>query len=149
MAKRTVGALGVDDIVSQTYYFKVAKADPRGNTIIVRDLDRRLGSEIEIRGTPLIESLVSADSYQTTVKVTRGEMARLLTGAGSKPFTVEFVKSDGEDRTLRGVLVEHEDLMGRSSVRDLDIEQGMPLRQVDHRTIFSLILAGVKYTLKK
>jgi len=39
--------------------------------------------------------------------------------------------------------------MGRSNVIDLLITTGSPTRQVDHRTLKSLILRDVKYTAKK
>ncbi len=42
--------------------------------------------------------------------------------------------------------------MGRSYVEDLDVaktDKELGIREVDHRTIQSLIVDGVKFTLKK
>ena len=39
--------------------------------------------------------------------------------------------------------------MGRSPVLDLNSKPGMNYRQIDHRTVSSLILKNVLYTLKK
>ena len=75
-------------------------------------------------------------------------MAELLINARNIPFTVCFEKQNGEERVLRGRLISHEALLGRSSVEDLDLPAGDRTRLVDHRTLKFLILNGVKYVLK-
>lgn len=101
-----------------------------------------------IQGDDLVNKFVSSMDFESTEEATKTELARALTNAGPYPFTVIFTKSDGSDRELTGVLVEHEDLLGRSMVRDLRITKGSPIRTVDHRTLKSLVLNGVKYVLK-
>lgn len=60
----------------------------------------------------------------------------------------------GEDRTMRGRLISVEAKLGRSQVIDLDIDKQLKgdwdirQRQVDHRTIKSLIVNRVKYVVK-
>lgn len=56
----------------------------------------------------------------------------------------------GESRTLTGYVVSMEPKMGRCMMVDLaiPIEQHR-LRLVDHRTLESLILRGIKYVVKK
>ena len=53
---------------------------------------------------------------------------------------------EGEHRSLVGYLVASEPTLGRSKVVDLDIPTGEPAeRLVDHRTLRSIIIRGVKY----
>lgn len=55
----------------------------------------------------------------------------------------------GEERTIVGYLVSLEPKMGRSTVHDLEVPKGQhPLRQIDHRTISSLVIKNVKYVVK-
>jgi hypothetical protein len=55
----------------------------------------------------------------------------------------------GEERTLIGYLVSAEPKMGRSTVVDLNIPKGSHnLRQIDHRTLQSIVLKGIKYIVK-
>jgi len=110
------------------------------------DLDT--GLKFTVSGLRLIDQFIAADLFTKIVKVTRTQLAQHLVSAGVKPFTVGFIKADGSERTLRGKLVDHEDLLGRSMVRDFDITEGDALRQVDHRTIQWLIVGDVRYELK-
>lgn len=107
------------------------------------------GESFRVNGTSLVEEAYSADAYSREEKVTKTQAAELLISSYGKPFTVVFEKTDGETRKLRGRLVKPEPLLGRSMVEDLDLGYDVyRLRQVDHRTISSLILDGVKYTVK-
>lgn len=64
----------------------------------------------------------------------------------------KFIKEEimrGEKRTLVGYLLEMEPKMGRSQVIDLDIPISEHReRQVDHRSIVSIIIRNVKYIVK-
>lgn len=55
----------------------------------------------------------------------------------------------GEERKLIGHLLHGEPKMGRTQVVDLEVPKGQHnIRLVDNRSISSLILKGVKYTVK-
>ena len=103
------------------------------------------GNKFDVRGNSLIRTAQSADQYHKVVRVTKTELAEVLISSHNKPFTVVFVKANGEERKMRGRLVRPEPLMGRSYVEDMDVKG---LRQVDHRNIKSLIVDGIKYVLK-
>ena len=69
-----------------------------------------------------------------------------LRNANVRPFTVVFVKQNGEKRVMRAKFISTEPLLGRSIVSDLDDE--FKIKQVDHRTIESIIIDKVKYVHK-
>lgn len=147
MSKIKFKQIQVGEVLSTTIYATVLQRNSDG--ILVRD---SLGQEYEIRGQKLIEeSMSSGSQFTQTVALSKTELAALLIMAGDKVFTVTFIKADGTSRTLTGHLVDTENHMGRSNVIDLVVKKSLKengLRQVDHRTIQSLILAGIKYTLK-
>lgn len=107
------------------------------------------GLEFDVTGTEVAEQMFSADRFTREEKKTKTELAEILQASYNIPFTVVFEKADKTERTLRGRLISPEPLMGRSNVADLDVTSGSPLRQVDHRTLKSIVVGGVKYTLKK
>lgn len=140
------------DILAEVNYVQVVSYDydhpgfyPQ-RSLKVRDLKTDL--TYAVRGEALIDQYESADHYDREEKVIRTQLAKIFVDVGYLPFTVVFVKADGKERTLRGHLVEHETYMGRSTVFDLDVISGSPLRQVDHRTLKSLIVNRVKYSVK-
>lgn len=102
------------------------------------------GDEYSING--LKDKTYSSSKFSKTEKVTKTRLAEILVTAGDKPFTVEYVKQNGEPRTLIGRLITPEPLMGRSLVEDFFTDQS-GLRQVDHRTIQSIIIGGTKFIL--
>ena len=55
----------------------------------------------------------------------------------------------GETRRMIGYMKNVNDGLGRSTVVDLEQPSGQGVRQVDHRTMVSLILKGTKYVVKK
>jgi hypothetical protein len=115
-----------------------------GDQVDVTNVDS--GLEFKIQGRELLEELKSADSFNSSKKVTKTELAEKLVSCYNVAFTVRFEKTNGEERTLRGRLQSHEPLMGRSYVEDLDIPKDQHrLRLVDHRTLKYLIVDGVKY----
>jgi hypothetical protein len=68
--------------------------------------------------------------------------------AHNRPFTVCFDKDNGEERVLRGRLLEPDGRRGRSKVLDLDQPIGRQMRLVDHRTLKWLTINGIKFTAK-
>lgn len=137
------------------YYVNVESTHYNGEKLTVKDVVGDTG-RIDINGKSLIEAALSADQFNETVKVSRTQMAQLLIESHNRPFTVVFDKlesKDGKDkeRKLRGRLISHEALLGRSLVEDLDLpinEKGGRTRLVDHRTLKSLIVDGTRYELK-
>lgn len=133
------------EVLSTTKYVTVVKRE--ADYLKVRDTD---GTEFTIHGPEFIEkSVQSGMQYTTEEEVTKTELAEKLLSAGDTVFTVDFIKADGKPRVLTGRLLDTENHMGRSNVIDLMINTGSPTRQVDHRTLKSLILRDVKYTIKK
>lgn len=136
-----------DDLIAVIHYTKVKTAKPDTEEWFVEDIDSP-GNLIRIQGKELISRALSADQITEEVKVTKMQAAEILIESHNKPFTVNFVKADGNERTLRGRLIRPEPLLGRSMVEDLDETTSNKLRQVDHRTINWLIVEGVKYVVK-
>ena len=128
-------------------YFHVKTVAAGGSRLEVCDTNQQT---FGIHGKELVEACFSADWFQEEVAATKTAVAERLVSAGFLPFTVCFLKQDGEERILRGRLVAPEPLLGRSHVEDLDIKDGLKpgLRLVDHRTIKWLIINGVKYKVK-
>lgn len=147
MNKLNPAKVNVGDLMAFVNFVKVtSKIDDE--ILIVKDLDHTK-KEIRVSGTDLIENSYSADQYAEEKKVSKTEAAEVLISSHNRPFSVCFVKEkDSEERVLRGRLVKHEALLGRSMVEDLDIADGHRTRLVDHRTIQWLIVDNVKYTVK-
>jgi hypothetical protein len=129
-----------NNIVSLTKYFVVT--DASASKVTAKDMDTN--ELVEIKGTQLVDALSSADLYDSTQKKSKTELAEILINAGVKPFTVVFEKQNGEMRLMRARFLSTEPLLGRSIVSDLD-ENGA-IKQVDHRTISSIIVDKVKWT---
>ena len=107
------------------------------------------GDQYSVIGSDLIDSMNSSSVYLDVKKVTKTIMAERLVGAGALPFKVVFIKSDGSERELVGRLISSEHLLGRSMVEDLLLPIGENrIRQVDHRTLESLIIDEIKYELR-
>lgn len=134
-----------DDLILHSNWCQVLTADR--HTIRVNDLNGQ--GQFEIHGKDLVEQSLSADHFDQTERVSMTDLAEQLVNARNVPITVVFEKKDGSERKLRGRLLKPEPLLGRSYVEDLDIEHGQNRKRlVDHRTIKSLIVLGVKYELK-
>ena len=134
------------DILAVIHYVKVESVN--GDNVQALDLDGNVGS-FGIHGAPLLKRALSADQYSSEEKVSKTDAAEKLIHAINRPFTVAFEKADGTPRVLRGKLIKHEALLGRSMVTDLDSTEKNPVRLVDHRTLLYLIVDDVKYTVKK
>lgn len=135
------------DLMTFAYWSKVKSVHSGGTRLLVENVDNK--EEFSVEGASLVEKAFSADRYSKTETVSKTEAAEKLVSSFNVPFTVVFEKSDGTNRVLRGRLVKTEPLLGRSMVEDLDVKKGNPLRQVDHRTIESLVVNGVRYVVKK
>ncbi len=129
-----------NDIIAVTRYFKVL--DKHGGFTNLENVYNKEKSSLNEEDIEMHSKVVSCDEYEKTEKVSKTELLDLLTNAGPLPFTVEFIKQDGSERTLRGTFVGLERHFGRSVVSDLDVGD---IRQVDNRTIESLIINNIKY----
>lgn len=137
--------ISVGEHISYTDYLTVKSINKADGSIVVKNTS---GNEMTVRGKTLIEGMHSGNQFSTTEKLSRTAIIEKLEQAGDKVFTVVFLKADSSERTLTGHLLAVEPKMGRSSVRDLNIQSGNPIRLVDHRTIMSLIFDNVKYVAK-
>jgi len=136
------------DIMSFIYWGKVESVEEHRNRVVVQDLDDPDEKTFAVIGRELIDNAASADRFDKVVRVNKTKAAEMLVNSHGKPFTVVFTKANGTRRTLRGRLVMPEPLLGRSLVEDLDKHDESRVRQVDHRTIETLIIDNVKYIVK-
>lgn len=135
----------VGEVLSSTIYPTVVAKD--ADSIKVKDT---MGREFTIKGPKFIEEAMNSSSqYTKEEKVSKTKAAEILTAVGDTVFTAVFEKQDGTERTIVAKLIDTENLMGRSNVTDLQVTTGTNLRQIDHRTLKSLIVKGTKYTVKK
>lgn len=132
------------EIISLTIYAEVENKDYM--RLVCRDLQN--GQMYELSGVDIISRLNSADAFTDIKEVSKTAMAELLLDAGDKVFTVTFVKQGGEQRVLRGRLIQAEPTMGRAMVEDLDLSTPMNIRQVDLRTLKCLVIDNKKYVVK-
>lgn len=135
------------DLMAVIHYVKVKTIYHSTFEMLADDVDQDKRG-LKVVGKDLLERAYSADQYAEEKKVGKIEAAETLVGAGNRPFTVAFEKSDGKERVLRGRLIKPEPLLGRSMVEDLDEPVNNRVRQVDHRTIKWLIIDNVKYVVK-
>ena len=162
------------DFFSCHQYMKVVRVS--GNSV---DLVNERGQQLTIEKDVLIQDSFSADHYEREVTCNMTELSEVLQGAKDTIFKVVFRKKidekviqdklaslsakdidskakeiaqellEGQEVELIGHLVKSEQHMGRSLVIDLEAPADSNFRQVDHRTIQSIIWRNVKYTLGK
>ena len=89
---------------------------------------------------------------QPSVSSLEGKLAQLGPGDLSNKSKRQRVSKDllqGRPRRLVGHLVSHDTKMGRSMVRDLELDPPNNVRQIDHRHIVRLVLGNVQYLHRK
>lgn len=79
-----------------------------------------------------ILSHVNKDQLEDAKKLK--ELSKELVSGKEVEMTCHLTKSEGR--------------LGRSTVMDLNAPHGMNFRQIDHRTVQSLILKNIKYVVK-
>ena len=148
-SRTDVGKVKPGDLMAFVYYATVKQTSVYGGDAHLLLKDNDTETEFEVHGRALIEKSFSADQFNTEEKVTKTVLAEILIKSFNVPFTVTFIKADGTERRLRGRLIKSEPLLGRSQAEDLDkpLSENR-LRLVDHRTLKTLIVNGVKYVLK-
>jgi hypothetical protein len=141
------------EVLSFTNYFRVLQQN--GDSLIVSEVKNSDKSElINIDGKDLLNQLVSADQYEITVKVTKGQMVDKLLSAGDRVVTVNFTKQDGTIRVLKGTNPTPEVNLGRTQIIDLEVLEKNPqdptrgIRLIDNRTINFVVLNNVLYISK-
>jgi hypothetical protein len=133
----------VGHIVCIYGYGKVTAVDPAAESVTVMDPVR--GKQLVVDGNDMIQDMASADQFAETIRVSQTEMIDLLISSGGRPFTVDFIKKQGQERRLRGYFLSVDMRRGRSRCIDLDETDEKKIRLVDHRTLELLILGGVRY----
>lgn len=134
------------DLLCDLHYFVVSDINDTG--AYFKDVSSGEEWSVPIKFlNAAIKDAWSAENFEKEEKLCRGEVVRRLLDAGIRPFTVEYIKADGEDRKLRGTFLKGEPTLGRSIVKDLDLQENN-VRMVDHRTIKSLVIDNVKYTVE-
>lgn len=147
--KPTAAKVKQGDVMALVTYVKVDTVLNGGAYLKVSNVDQEVAAKnFDIQGRDIVESSYSADQFEEEVKVTKTKLAEILISSHNRPFTVNYKKDDGTPRTLRGRLIHPEPLMGRSKVEDFDVADKNRIRLVDHRTIESLIVEGVRYSIK-
>jgi hypothetical protein len=141
------------EMLSFTNYFKVVQQN--SDSLIVSEVKNSNKTElITIEGKDLLAQLVSADYYESTIKLTKAQMIDTLLAAGDKVVTVNFTKQDGTIRTLRGTNPIPEVNLGRTQIIDLEVLEKNPqdktrgIRLVDNRAINFVVLENVMYITK-
>lgn len=139
-------AIKKGDLLCDLHYFTVSDINETG--AYFKDVSTGEEWSVPIKFVnSAIKDAWSAESFKKEEKLCRSEVVRRLLDAGVRPFTVEFIKADGEDRKLRGTFLKGEPTLGRSIVKDLDLSEDN-VRLVDHRTIKSLIIDNIKYIVE-
>jgi hypothetical protein len=132
--------------LSYTSYFEVVNSDAKKGILEVKDTS---GQVLSIQGKDFIESNIkSASQFKKTEKLGKNALAEKLFTSGDSVMQVEFLKQDGTPRTLIGYFTSQDVNLGRSNMVDLEVTTGHNMRQVDHRTIKSVIVNQVKYVSK-
>ena len=94
-----------------------------------------------------VEFKKKVDDKQIFEKLSTMKAKDVVKAEDLKTLAKEFI--DGETCSIIGHLVKSEQHMGRSLIIDLEASADNQWRQVDHRTIQSIILKNVKYNLNK
>lgn len=89
-----------------------------------------------------------ADLKAAVIQLLDDEKAGRTRPGTRKLGTLLSAATEGETRTMIGRHQGNQDEFGRLQFTDMEVTSGMPLRQVDPRTVEEAIIANVKYVLK-
>lgn len=134
------------DIISYTPYYQYVREE--GPYVFVKD---QRGEEIRISKSIIEFETFNDRQYVEEVKLSRTELIRKLHDVGDTVFQVNFIKKNGDPRTMTCKMVSIENGFGRSNVIDMKLQfagESDTVRQVDHRTLNWIILKNVKYSVK-
>lgn len=169
--------LEMDQFMSMTSYMTVMGINAKNNMISVRnqfgnhyEISKSIletmhsadhfEKEVFINMTGLAKLLQSVGDKVFTVvfkkQLKQAEIAQRLCSVDPADFAdvkkrLDLAKSilSGESRTLTGYMLEVENNLGRSRVIDLKVQGEDNERQVDHRTIESIIFKNKIFTLSR
>lgn len=112
--------------------------------------DREHGSMREVKIPDITKDLSSASYYDPhkIIRVSLTEMIDILTTTWTQPFTVGYVKKDGQERVLTGYLLRSKGQVGKSLAIDLNLPKEKCIRWVNHLTLTSLITGGTLFKLR-
>ena len=115
---------------------------------LVEALIERLGEQVV--EYPPVELLRISLRDQFNKKVDNKHIMDTITAAGSNPDYKKLSKEiiTGKEVNMTCFLTDSENQLGRSVVIDLSADPKSNFRQIDHRTVNSIILKNVKYTVK-
>lgn len=177
-SKWTLSKLAVGNWFSSVQYYKIKSITDKDNAQVAtpqnssmeltmsRDiLEYEMNSatlydkEEKISKTNIIELLVNARETIFTVtfhtQVNDKWVKEVLSNAEKEHFTNDKKMKElgkkvvaGKQTEMTCFLTSTDGKLGRSSVMDLKAPWGMNFRQIDHRTVESLILKNVKYVVK-
>ena len=164
------------NVISTTEYLEITGVERKGYKVVDLDsgvpflIDKDLAeaydkadthdTSLKLSMTELADVLVNAGSKVFTVTYNKkpeplevAEAILQMTAKDSKSKTKVGQLMKGGLRTLRGRLQKAEPTLGRSNVIDLDVKKEKGTydnrrRLVDHRTIVSIIIGDVLYTVK-
>ena len=174
LVKWDASKLQVGNWFSQTAYYKV-KAITDDESAVVSE-QRYPARDLKMARNIMETEMNSGLVYDSEQKVTRTEILEKMMTAGESVMTVNFNKkidqdfikqklqgvnakkadfkklskeiSKGQETSMTCFLLKQENGLGRSTVIDLNAAYKWGFRQIDHRTVNSMILKNVKYTVK-
>lgn len=158
-------------------YYKLLEHEATKNGEFLCEVLKKDAEQYLVPQEQLVNLMNSGTLHDQEQKISRTEMVELMTDAKECIITVDFrkkvkqadieeylksVKSaadlkskdtvnaiiHGEPISITGFLIDAEGKLGRSTIIDLSQPYGKGFRQVDHRSIESLIIKNVKYTVK-
>ena len=145
--KCSASDLQVGEHLSTTVYYTVVGK----NAGKVQVRDSATGDTLTISDSIIERESYSASQFAKTLRVSRTDAVKVLQNAGDTIFTVVFTKKDGSERQLTGIRipgVPGDTVFGRTECWEVVEGGGYQRRQVDHRTIKSIIWKGTLYSVK-
>jgi hypothetical protein len=137
------------EFISLTQYFKVKSINKKTGQLFVTNDD---GEDIVLEGKSFLETnLYSAAQYSEIITCKKSDLVDVLRSAKDQVFAVCYLKQDKTERLLIGHYIKDEPNLGRTLVRDLEIDKKdktKGFRLVDNREIKFVIFNNVKYIFK-
>ena len=141
--KCSAALLKVGDKLSTTVYYSVVEKQP-GKVVVIDEM----GEKVTISNAVLERESYSTQ-YDEEVKVSRTAAAKILQDSGDTIFEAEFTKKDGSKRKMIGYRVGSRDtVFGRTECWECLSGKKPQKRQIDHRTLSSVVHKNKKYKVK-